>query len=668
MNGTPVESKSPNLREYFKITPSTDSETNADIDAHLTSLTDLRKSLSTDEEEDGLFSIFFEDEGGDKVKFAFIPLSTGADEPVELYYTADGKLETLGKRLHSIYPQSFDIEKVHLDIGKKLIRPIRMSKDDFIARLFAGQLHITPEEISEELKWGGELDGAVADEEELSKPIKALDPAEAPPIEGAKYWERYDPIVKDVALGNLDVIEPPEQEQRVDSTPDGGVTASQSPTHNREQPDNPFDPHRMSRATPSAGDEAESKSSGGQGLFNRDDDEEEDEDDDQPTRDRKVPLEVDNDEVSGTLLVDPAAEAAPHIVETANGKGQVASVSLDGPTLTPDGNGVFARPDVDYTHPEATRWYGQEETIKDWMTTLKTATESNPEYESGTNEGDVVVVLDEIDILGADNDKLLYEFPRARKMGSLENTRVGVIGISNNHMFKDSLDPRVKSTLCEYEIFFSPYDATELTDILQHYADLVFRDGIIDEGVIQLCAARAAQEQGDAREALDLLETAGNIARKHDAGQVTKSHVEEAGSRVEEQRVLTIVREQLTSQMKLALLATAFLNIDDEASPRAKKIYQVYENICEVCGYEPRSKRRVNDFLDSIRLYDLLERDERNLGRAGGRSYIHTLEVSPELVFEGLKQDQDGSESTLERYDLVPDPDEAQQARLMSYV
>jgi len=283
-------------------------------------------------------------------------------------------------------------------------------------------------------------------------------------------------------------------------------------------------------------------------------------------------------------------------------------------------------------------------------------------------EGDVVVVLDEIDMLGADNDKLLYEFPRARKMGSLENTRVGVIGISNNHMFKDSLDPRVKSTLCEYEIFFSPYDATELSEILQHYADLVFRDNIVDEGVIELCAARAAQEQGDAREALDLLETAGNIARKRDTGKVTQSHVEEAGSRVEEQRVLTIVREQLTSQMKLALLATTILNIDDESSPRAKNIYQIYENICQTCGYEPRSKRRVNDFLDSIRLYGLLERDERNLGRAGGRSYIHTLEVSPELIFEGLKQDQDGSESTLERYDLIPDPEEAQQTRLMSYI
>lgn len=120
--------------------------------------------------------------------------------------------------------------------------------------------------------------------------------------------------------------------------------------------------------------------------------------------------------------------------------------------------------------------------------------------------------------------------------------------------------------------------------------------------------------------------------------------------------------------MKITLLATTFLNLDDESPPRAKDIYEVYENLCAACGYEPRSKRRVNDFLDSIRLYGLLERDERNLGRAGGRSYIHTLEVSPELVFEGLKYDQEGAESILERYDLVPDPDDASRARLNSYV
>lgn len=281
--------------------------------------------------------------------------------------------------------------------------------------------------------------------------------------------------------------------------------------------------------------------------------------------------------------------------------------------------------------------------------------------------GDILVVLDEVDMLGHDNDKLLYDFPRARKNGDLENARIGVIGISNNHMFKDELDPRVKSTLCESEIFFSPYNANQLSEILDHYADLVFKDGVIKDGVIPLCAAKAAQEQGDAREALDLMETAGNISRKENAEQVTEEHVEQASDRVEEQRVLTIVRDQLTSQMKLALLATAYLNIDSDSEPRAKNIYQVYKNICQTCGYDHRSKRRLNDFLDSIRLYGLLERDERNLGRAGGRSYIHTLEVEPDLVFEGLKYDSEGEDSMLSKAGIIPDGDGSDQSSLKSF-
>jgi NhaP-type Na+/H+ or K+/H+ antiporter len=38
------------------------------------------------------------------------------------------------------------------------------------------------------------------------------------------------------------------------------------------------------------------------------------------------------------------------------------------------------------------------------------------------------------------------------------------------------------------------------------------------------------------------------------------------------------------------------------------------------------------------------------------------------IVFEGLKYDQEGAESMLERYDLVPDPEDADQARLTAFV
>jgi len=90
-------------------------------------------------------------------------------------------------------------------------------------------------------------------------------------------------------------------------------------------------------------------------------------------------------------------------------------------------------------------------------------------------------------------------------MGELERAKVGIIGISNNFKFRESLSPRVKSTLTEREIQFSPYDANELRTILNYYADLVFYENVLSDDVVPLCAAFTAQDTGDARMGLDLL-------------------------------------------------------------------------------------------------------------------------------------------------------------------
>jgi len=42
-----------------------------------------------------------------------------------------------------------------------------------------------------------------------------------------------------------------------------------------------------------------------------------------------------------------------------------------------------------------------------------------------------------------------------------------------------AFSPRVKSTLTEREIQFSPYDANELRTILNYYADLVFYENVL---------------------------------------------------------------------------------------------------------------------------------------------------------------------------------------------
>ena len=115
--------------------------------------------------------------------------------------------------------------------------------------------------------------------------------------------------------------------------------------------------------------------------------------------------------------------------------------------------------------------------------------------------GVLIIILDEIDkLVKKSGDETLYNLTRIN--ADLKKSKVSMIGISNDLSFKDFLDPRVLSSLSEEELVFPPYNAPQLCDILQQRAEASFVENALDEGVIPLCAALAAQEHGDARRAL----------------------------------------------------------------------------------------------------------------------------------------------------------------------
>jgi len=83
----------------------------------------------------------------------------------------------------------------------------------------------------------------------------------------------------------------------------------------------------------------------------------------------------------------------------------------------------------------------------------------------------------------------------------LNRSRISIMGISNDLKFTDFLDPRVKSSLGEEEIVFPPYDANQLRDILQHRADISFKQDALTDDV--LCAAFALRNTHATPVALD---------------------------------------------------------------------------------------------------------------------------------------------------------------------
>ena len=275
--------------------------------------------------------------------------------------------------------------------------------------------------------------------------------------------------------------------------------------------------------------------------------------------------------------------------------------------------------------------------------------------------GDILIILDEIDeIRPDDRDGLLYDLPRARAMSDnpLDDARLGVIGISNNFKFVESLAPDVKSTLGEWEILFPPYDANELRTILNYYADLAFKDGVLDDDVVPLVAAFAAQDKGDARQALDILEAAGNLARREGDSEVTEDHVRRGRNIAYKNEVAEIVREKMTTQKQAILLATTLTVIDPKTRAKSKTIYERYTEIAEELDIHVTTQRNVQDHLGSLDMMGWLEATEINRGRQAGRSYIYNLTEPPRTIIDAMgdiNRIQDvipnGTEQLLKKYE-----------------
>lgn len=251
--------------------------------------------------------------------------------------------------------------------------------------------------------------------------------------------------------------------------------------------------------------------------------------------------------------------------------------------------------------------------------------------------GTFLLVLDEIDHLAKVNS-LLYELPRARSNDNLNYARIGVIGISNNYRFRDSLSPKVKGTLMEKELSFSPYDANELRTILMHRAEKAFVDDAYTQSAISLCAAKAAQDTGSARQALDLLSTGGDLAEDRNDEVVTDDHIHSAETRVQRGRVRNKIRDQ-TPHAQLILEAVARLEASDETPVRSKSIQSTYERVAAHWGTDPLSSlRSVQDHLSELEMLGFLSRTERNDGRAGGAYYEYELAMDADAVFTAREE------------------------------
>lgn len=243
----------------------------------------------------------------------------------------------------------------------------------------------------------------------------------------------------------------------------------------------------------------------------------------------------------------------------------------------------------------------------------------------------VLILLDEIDKLA--DDSLLMQLSRAGEAGKVQTAKIGVIGISNKIKYKDNkLSERVKSSLCEREFVFPPYDATQLNKIMTARND-AFRTGVLQDGVIPKAAALAAREHGDARQAIDILRYAGEIAQARNVTTVSEEFVIDAREQAETDRFRELIDGSTPhSRYVLQGLTIISLNHHEQTGFRTTRIYEVYQQVCRQNGSDPLSLRRVRDLLKEHAFLDITKQTRHSGGSADGAYTNHQLLEDPEMV------------------------------------
>jgi cell division control protein 6 len=253
-----------------------------------------------------------------------------------------------------------------------------------------------------------------------------------------------------------------------------------------------------------------------------------------------------------------------------------------------------------------------------------------------TRGGILLLVLDEVDRLVArSGDNILYTLSQINT--ELETARLAIIGISNDLKFTNHLDARVRSRLNEEKVLFPPYDAPQLQDILRDRAREAFREGVVDPGVVERCAAYAALENGDARRALALLRLAAEMAERDRAKRITPDHVVKAKNRLEQDIIVDCCRT-LPPHCKVLLYAILQSFERRRNGVLTGEVYDSYRRLAERLGLQPLHARSISNYVSELESLGLIRATIVSRGR-GGRTREIIVDVPISETMPALEED-----------------------------
>ncbi len=255
----------------------------------------------------------------------------------------------------------------------------------------------------------------------------------------------------------------------------------------------------------------------------------------------------------------------------------------------------------------------------------------------------LVVVLDELDIV-RDLDDLIYTLTRSNS--DIKSGGVTIIGVSNKISFKEVLDPRSLSTLYENEFVFPPYNSEELAAIIKDRVASGFKPNVVDPACVNLAAAIAAKDSGDARLALKIITKAGEIADNKNQSSVGVNEITEAAKFAEEEIAYEVIG-MLPEHQKLIVYAIALMSItggrykkldeNNDSFLLSGEIYSRYNSIVESLHKDVKTTRLYRRYIADLEMQGIIISHESGKGIRGHTKLIK-LSYQPEKIKEMIEK------------------------------
>ncbi|MFB6242859.1 MAG: ORC1-type DNA replication protein [Halobaculum sp.] len=244
----------------------------------------------------------------------------------------------------------------------------------------------------------------------------------------------------------------------------------------------------------------------------------------------------------------------------------------------------------------------------------------------------LVVALDDVNYLFYENEAsdTLYSLLRAHEADQHADrgAKVGVICVSSDLSLEviDDLDSRVQSVFRPEEVYFPPYDTTEIVDILRERAERGFHDGVLATSELDR-VAELTGESGDLRVGIDLLRRAGLNAEMRASRTISTEDVEEA---YEKSKFVHLSRSlRGLSESERALVSV----LVDHGGEQAGSVYETFHERTDL-GYT-----RYSEIVSKLEQLGLIETEYADVeGR--GRSRAIELAYDPDAVAERLDRDE----------------------------